>query len=1149
MATYRAFVSSTYIDLKEHRSYVIGQLRKAGFFVDPMEDWTADANEPQEFSQERVTGCDLCILLVARRRGHVPAGKIKSITQLEYEKAIELNIDVLPFVLEEDSLWLTKFDEKKDDPKVEAWYQELRTRHGVSEFDHRPESIEIAPALTRWLKKKKTDLPRFPTTPKCTAPFQAPPLPAYYVDRPEQHQQLKNCLLKDEMASGTLVMSAVYGLGGIGKSTLATAVARDLEVREFFNEGILWATLGQQPDILSLLSGWILELGDRDFKPTTAEIATNHLRTLLQGKKVLLVVDDAWNAEHVDPFLVGSDRTRVLVTTREVRVKGADSMLLEELTREQSQELLVRSAGDAIGGDSEQTNALAEEVGDLPLALELAAVQLEEGIAVEDLLADLKTEKLTTLVDLDVESITEADKKRSLVASFHLSLKRLSVERLQQFAWMGVLPEDVPITSKMAATLWQMEERRAERTLIFLRRKALLLPGATGGDGKQTFRLHDLMHEAAQQLLVQDAKVDGDRGLPGLGLSLEDAHAELLNRYRSQSPNQKWNELLDDGYIHGHLAWHMEQAGWQDVLHELLAETTSEGRNGWYEACDRLGKLSFFVRDIARAWEIADITFESNPAAAIPLQMRYVMIVTSLNSMASNIPPELIAALVEKNYWSPAQGLAYALQSYAERRGANGIAKLARYLPSELFAEALEATRSIQDEYYRALALGALAQKQPELMGEALEAARSIQSEFGRASVLSALAQYLPKEFMGEALEAARSIQDGDHRARALSALAQYLPKELMGEALEAARSIQDEYYRALALSALAQYLPKELMGEALEAARSIQDEDDRAEALSTLAQYLPKELMGEALEAARSIQVEDYRALALSALAQKQPELMGEALEAARSIQDEDYWALALGALAQKQPELMGEALEAVRSIQSEYYQARVLRELAQYLPKELMGEALEAARSSSQASALRELAQYLPKELMGEALETARSIQDVNYRARALRELAQYLPKELMGEALEAVRSIQSEYYRADALSALAQKQPELMGEALEAARSIQSKSSRADALSALARYLPKELIGEALEAARLIQDESSRADALRELAQKQPELMGKALEAARSIQDESSRASVLNELAQQQPELMGEALEAARSIQDESSRASALSGMALK
>ena len=98
---------------------------------------------------------------------------------------------------------------------------------------------------------------------------QAPPKPSYFVERPEVSVEVKKLLLSEETAeAGTLVISAIYGLGGIGKSTLAAALAQDKAVQAYFPDGIFWATLGQQPDILSFLHSWIQALGDYDFKPT-----------------------------------------------------------------------------------------------------------------------------------------------------------------------------------------------------------------------------------------------------------------------------------------------------------------------------------------------------------------------------------------------------------------------------------------------------------------------------------------------------------------------------------------------------------------------------------------------------------------------------------------------------------------------------------------------------------------------------------------------------------------------------------------------------------------------------------------------------------------------------------------------------------------
>jgi len=155
--TFKAFVSSTYIDLKDHRAHVINSLRNAGFFVDPMENWTADSDEPKKFSQDRLDGCHLCVLLVAFRRGYVPDGETWSITQLEYDTAVKQGIDVLPFLLAEDEPWPRKFDELEKDPGIKAWREDLRKRHGVQDFSLDPRSIDMTGALGRWLAKKRPD--------------------------------------------------------------------------------------------------------------------------------------------------------------------------------------------------------------------------------------------------------------------------------------------------------------------------------------------------------------------------------------------------------------------------------------------------------------------------------------------------------------------------------------------------------------------------------------------------------------------------------------------------------------------------------------------------------------------------------------------------------------------------------------------------------------------------------------------------------------------------------------------------------------------------------------------------------------------------------------------------------------------------------
>ncbi|MFN7908865.1 MAG: NB-ARC domain-containing protein [Microcystis sp.] len=690
---------------------------------------------------------------------------------------------------------------------------------------------------------------------------QAPPKPSYFVERPEVSIELNKLLLSATTEkTGTLVISAIYGLGGIGKSTLAAALAQEKKVQAFFTDGIFWATLGQQPDILSFLHGWIQALGDYDFKPTGIDAASLHLRTLLADKKALLVVDDLWNVEDIDPFIVAVNHCKLLVTTREVPVKGAIRYDLDVMTESQSLALLTGYLRKELTAEEEaQGKNLAKIVGYLPLALELGAAQVKDGIPWAELIEDLRAEiaNLEILDRLEAGDNANEEKRKhySVIACFNLSLKRLNGQRLRQFSWLGVLPDDVTITEKMASTLWDCQVREARQTLRYLRSKALLLTGVSS-EVLTSYRVHDLLHDLARNLILASPHPETDYQLPGLGLSMAEAHQQLLQRYQKQikisplTPLEKggkevevplekggkevevplikgdlggsnWHTLADDGYIYNQLLWHLEKAGQIAQIHLLLREETAEGHNGWYSQCEREGKTAIFIKDVSRAWQLAEEHFIENPSESIGLQVRYALITTSLNSLAGNIKPELIAALVKQEIWTPAQGLAYVRQNQDDGEQAAGLRKIIPYLTPTLLSEALEIARGIGDEYNRAEALTGLAPHLPEsLLPKALEIARAIEDESSRAKGLT------PQ--MRRDLNQLAQIRNEDDRARALTRLAPHLP-EVLPETLEIARAIEDEDDRVRALTALAPHLPESVIHEALEVYRAIVNENHRA--------------------------------------------------------------------------------------------------------------------------------------------------------------------------------------------------------------------------------------------------------------------------------------------------------------------------------
>lgn len=192
------------------------------------------------------------------------------------------------------------------------------------------------------------------------------------VGRDELLQQLKEHLRDSE----EVALSALNGLPGVGKTSLAVALAHDPEIVAHFSDGILWAGLGPAPNVLSLLSHWGMLLGLSSTEiarmPTIEEWA-KALHMVIGSRKLLLVIDDAWRIEAALAFKVGGPNCAYLVTTRfpqiALRFASHDTLVVHELTEEDGLTLLSRFVPDLVRGDLDQARSLVRAVGGLPLAL------------------------------------------------------------------------------------------------------------------------------------------------------------------------------------------------------------------------------------------------------------------------------------------------------------------------------------------------------------------------------------------------------------------------------------------------------------------------------------------------------------------------------------------------------------------------------------------------------------------------------------------------------------------------------------------------------------------------------------------------------------------------------------------------------------
>ena len=171
-----------------------------------------------------------------------------------------------------------------------------------------------------------------------------PPPPRALVAR-EELAGLREAVLAagDGVVGVTGAALGLHGQGGIGKTVLAAALARDEEVRRRFPGGVFWVTVGEQGDLVAAQLGLLDRLGAAHPELRSAGQGLGLLRQALADRRCLLVVDDVWSAAAAAAFRAAGPRGRVLYTTRDPAVLegvAADVVQLGVLPRAAARELL-----------------------------------------------------------------------------------------------------------------------------------------------------------------------------------------------------------------------------------------------------------------------------------------------------------------------------------------------------------------------------------------------------------------------------------------------------------------------------------------------------------------------------------------------------------------------------------------------------------------------------------------------------------------------------------------------------------------------------------------------------------------------------------------------------------------------------------------
>ncbi|MDI9836015.1 BTAD domain-containing putative transcriptional regulator [Streptomyces sp. KAU_LT] len=368
-------------------------------------------------------------------------------------------------------------------------------RPGLKELQQR--ILRADPALAE---------PSSPAAEPAAAPVRPAQLPATVPDftgRASFVSELSDVLSSAE--GRVMAVSALAGIGGVGKTTLAVHVAH--QARAAFPDGQLYVDLqgagprAAEPE--TVLGSFLRALGTADAAiPDSLEERAALYRSVLDGRRVLVLLDNARDAAQVRPLLPGTDGCAALVTSRVrmVDLAGAHLVDLDVMSPEEALALFTKIVGaERVAAEREAALDVVAACGFLPLAIRIAASRLaaRRTWTVSSLAAKLADER-RRLDELQAGDL-------AVKATFELGYKALEPAQARAFRLLG-LADGPDISLAAAAAVLDLPVEDAEDLLEPLVDMSLLESAAPG-----RYRFHDLVRLYARACAERDEHPPGER--------------------------------------------------------------------------------------------------------------------------------------------------------------------------------------------------------------------------------------------------------------------------------------------------------------------------------------------------------------------------------------------------------------------------------------------------------------------------------------------------------------------------------------------------------------------------------------------------------------------------------------------------------------
>jgi serine/threonine protein kinase len=421
------------------------------------------------------------------------------------------------------------------------------------------------------------------------------------VARPTLLERLKRAVLAGgggavAVTSTWMNRRKVWGMGGVGKTTLAKMLMDDGDVRARFRDGVAWVVLGNEvSDVVPKQRMVYRQLTGREPSETMGELDEGKqvLRRALAGKACLVVVDDVWEKPHANAFDVCGPEGMLLVTSRfdgvvstppEACIKvnvleppdGEVALaMLRSHARQEGEEADTgvaerkrQATPDEVGEEGEAMRAVLRRCGGVPLAIALAGSLKRSREATWREVLEAVDRHGGRLLDRDDPSEQGDYPHEGLWAALRASVAHLKAANRQHYEcllWYGAFMEDTWVPLEIVRRVWSMDAFEAKGVLRSLAGRSLI---ELDGEGQWRSQTHDLLRDFLQ---AEAREAVGERGVRQMHGAIVRQGMQACERAKLYEDHSEH----DSYFGHAGVAQHLEASGEGKVSHAVASSLHS----------------------------------------------------------------------------------------------------------------------------------------------------------------------------------------------------------------------------------------------------------------------------------------------------------------------------------------------------------------------------------------------------------------------------------------------------------------------------------------------------------------------------------------------------------------------------------------------